>query len=179
MSRKSVSKYLSWALRHGGPELGLELEPGGWVPLDELLEAARRNGRGLSRDHVLHVVEKGEKRRFELDSRGRRIRARYGHSLPVDLELEPVEPPGELFHGTAERFVESILRDGLRPGQRRHVHLSPDRETAREVGGRHGRPVILVVRARELYRAGQAFYRPTSEVWLTTRVPPDYVESAD
>lgn len=171
----STSKFLSWALRHGADDLGLEPDAGGWVLLDDLLEAARGAGRSLSREQVRRVVEEGDKRRFQLGPHGRRIRARYGHSIPVDLGLEPVEPPEELFHGTAERFLESIRRHGLRAGNRRHVHLSPDRGTARQVGGRHGRPVILVVRARELYRAGHPFFQPTEEVWLTDCVPPGYL----
>ncbi len=168
-----VSKYLSRHLRHDPDRLGLELESGGWVDVDALLAACADRGFALSRAELDEVVARNDKRRFAFDDGGRRIRASQGHSVPVDLGLEPVQPPAELFHGTSESRVEPILRDGLRPMGRRHVHLSPDVATARRVGARHGRPAVLTVAADALAAAGHVFLRSDNGVWLTDHVPPE------
>ena len=104
-----------------------------------------------------------------------RIRANQGHSIPVDLDLEPSEPPEILWHGTAEKYVASIDRTGLRPGNRMYVHLSADEQTAEQVGRRHGRPVIYQVKSGEMYRKGFRFYRSVNGVWLTVMVPAEYL----
>jgi putative RNA 2'-phosphotransferase len=97
----------------------------------------------------------------------------------VDLELEPVAPPAELYHGTGERTVAAILREGLRKMRRHHVHLSADQETARAVGARHGRPVVLVVDAAAMRGAGHQFYRSANGVWLVEAVPAAYLRVAE
>lgn len=167
-----VSRYLSRHLRHDPGRLGLELDPGGWVAVDALLEACAARGFPLSRSELEEVVARNDKRRFALDPAGRRIRASQGHSVPVDLGLEPRVPPRVLFHGTSEGRVQAILRLGLRPMGRHHVHLSPDAATARRVGARHGGPVVLEVAAGELAAAGHVFLRSENGVWLTSHVPP-------
>ena len=158
----TASKRVSYLLRHK-----LELGPGGWVDVDELLARA-----DLPRAELEEVVARNDKQRFAFDPSGTRIRASQGHSVPVDLQLEPVTPPATLFHGTSEDRVQQILRDGLRPMRRQHVHLSPDRETARRVGARHGRPVVLEVAAGEM---SQPFYLSDNGVWLTASVPPQFL----
>lgn len=168
-----TSKYLSKHLRHQPERLGLELGPGGWVDVEVLLGALDTHGFALTRAELEEVVERNDKRRFTFDAERTRIRAAQGHSVAVDLELEAVPPPAELFHGTPRANVDAILREGLRPGTRQHVHLSPDLATARRVGRRRDpRPAILVVRAAELAAAGHAFYRADNGVWLTDAVPP-------
>ena len=167
-----VSRYLSRHLRHDPGRLGLELDPGGWVAVDALLAACAARGFPLSRSELEEVVARNDKRRFAFDAARRRIRASQGHSVPVDLGLEPQVPPDLLFHGTSEGRVKAILRLGLRPMARHHVHLSPDVATARRVGARHGRPVVLEVAAGELAAAGHVFLRSDNGVWLTGHVPP-------
>jgi putative RNA 2'-phosphotransferase len=120
-------------------------------------------------------VKACEKQRFALDDSGTKIRANQGHSTEVDLQFEPAEPPAELFHGTADRNLESILRDGLVKMARHHVHLSPDAETARKVGSRHGKPVILVADASRMRADGRTFYCSANGVWLVEAVPPQYL----
>ena len=171
-----LSKYLSKHLRHQPERLGLTLAPGGWVPVDELLAAARRNGVALTRAELEHVVAHNDKQRFGFDETGELIRARQGHSVAVDLGLEAMAPPEELFHGTGRRSAEIIERDGLRAMGRHHVHLSTDVRTARRVGGRHGRPVVYRVAARAMHAAGYAFYRSDNGVWLTDQVPAVFLE---
>lgn len=125
-----VSKYLTKHLRHRPDRLGLTLEPGGWVGVEELLAACRRAQFSLTRDELVEVVERNDKRRFSFDATGTRIRASQGHSITVDLELEPAEPPEVLYHGTGHTSVEAVLVEGLQPMGRHHVHLSADYGTA-------------------------------------------------
>ena len=170
-----VSKYLAKYLRHAPHELGLTLQPGGWVPVDDLLAAAEKHGFPISYDELVDCVETNDKQRFAFDVSGELIRANQGHSVEVDLQLEEREPPEFLYHGTVERFLPSILEEGLVRGKRHHVHLSKDVETARKVGARRGKPVILTVDAERMHRDGHKFLLSANGVWLTDAVPPGYV----
>lgn len=174
--RVRLSKYLSYLLRHHPEAAGLELEPGGWVRVADLLEGARQAGRELDRTDLQVVISQGDKPRFRLNESGDRIRANYGHSVPVHLELEPISPPKTLYHGTARRSLDSIRRRGLEARGRTMVHLAADRPTARATGGRHGRPVVLRVAAGELHRGGHPFYQPAEGIWLTPSVPPESLD---
>ncbi len=178
MNKKDMelSKFLSFVLRHRPEEIGLELGEQGWVEVDLLIEAAARSGRRFTREELDRVVATNDKQRFALSDDGRLIRASQGHSVRVDLALEPVEPPETLFHGTATRFLKSIAREGLRPGSRQHVHLSLDEKTATTVGSRHGVPAVLVIRAGSMHREGFVFYRSDNGVWLTDAVPVAYID---
>lgn len=173
--RVRISKFLSRHLRHRPDRLGLALEPGGWVAVKALLAACARNGRPISRAQLEEVVRTSDKQRFAFDADGAKIRANQGHSVEVDLQLDPTAPPPVLFHGTGEGTVPAILRDGLRKMGRHHVHLSADVDTARRVGARHGRPVVLRVDAAAMAAAGFEFYRAANGVWLVEHVPPSYL----
>lgn len=170
-----ISKFLSYVLRHRPETIGLELDESGWARVDELLTAAQRAGVSLNEEQLRQVVEQSDKKRFAFSEDGLRIRADYGHSIPVELGLQPVAPPEFLYHGTARRFVASIRRQGLRRRGRNCVHLSPDEHTAIGVGKRHGKPVILVVQARRMHGSGFTFYRSESGIWLTEGVPAEYI----
>jgi putative RNA 2'-phosphotransferase len=124
------------------------------------------------------VVAENDKQRFAFSEDGSRIRASQGHSIDVDLQLRAAEPPAVLYHGTASRFLKSILASGLRAGARHHVHLSADRETATRVGARHGFPAVLVVDAARMHADGIAFYQSDNGVWLTGDVKPSYLRRA-
>ncbi len=174
----TVSKYLSKYLRHAPQELGLTLQPGEWVPVDDLLAAARKHGFPISYDDLVECVETIDKQRFAFDVSGELIRANQGHSVEVDLQLEEREPPETLYHGTVERFLPSILGDGLIRGKWHHVHLSKDVETARKVGARRGKPVILQVDSHKMNRDGHTFLLSANGVWLTDAVPPGYLSRA-
>jgi putative RNA 2'-phosphotransferase len=170
-----LSKFLSYVLRHHPESIGLQLDTGGWARVDELLAAARQRGTALDEELLQQVVAHGDKRRFSFNADGQRIRANYGHSIPVDLGLKRIEPPEFLYHGTAKRLVEIIRRDGLHARGRNFVHLSPDEETAKQVGARHGKPVVLVVHARRMHRDGHAFHLSEGGIWLTRWVPAEYI----
>jgi putative RNA 2'-phosphotransferase len=170
-----ISKLLSFVLRHRPQAIGITLDAEGWVAVDELLAAAARHGKPLTRQELEEVVATNDKKRFTFSPDGGRIRANQGHSVEVDLGLVPVEPPELLYHGTVERFLDGIRQQGLLRGKRHHVHLSVDRETATRVGRRRGRPVVLVVEAGRMHREGKAFFRSENGVWLTEAVPPEYL----
>lgn len=172
----STSKFLSLILRHRPETIGVELDSEGWLEIDLLLRAAAQHGRKISLEHLHDVVAQNDKQRFGLSDDGLRIRANQGHSLAaVDLALEPCEPPGQLFHGTVKAFLDSIRQQGLRKRSRNHVHLSADTETARRVGMRRGKPIVLTVEALAMHAAGHQFFRSENEVWLTDRVPVEFL----
>ena len=170
-----VSKRLSRHLRHAPGDLGITLTPDGWVEVDILLAALRRNGLHLTRAQLDEVVAGNDKQRFAFDESGLRIRASQGHSVDVDLALPAAIPPDVLYHGTVSRFLDAILREGLRPMKRHAVHLSADPATARTVGARRGVPVVLTVDARAMARAGHEFQLSANGVWLTAAVPPGFL----
>lgn len=170
------SKWLSKHLRHQPERIGLKLEPGGWVKVDELLAAAARSHLALSRAQLEEVVAGNDKQRFAFDETGTKIRANQGHSVEVDLELEPLSPPPHLFHGTGAQNRDLLLREGLKKMRRHHVHLSADLETALKVGARHGKPLVFMVDAARMSGDGHLFYRSANGVWLTDEVPPSYLK---
>lgn len=168
-----VSKYLSKHLRHQPERIGIVLDENGWVPVDELMRAAAEHGFRITRAELDHVVAVNDKQRFTID--GTRIRANQGHSVEVDLDLPPAEPPAYLYHGTVASSLDTIRDEGLRAMNRHHVHLSPDRETATRVGARRGRPVVLSVHAGAMHEAGYLFHVSANGVWLTDAVPPEFL----
>ncbi|QIZ70863.1 RNA 2'-phosphotransferase [Oxynema aestuarii] len=170
-----ISKYLSYHLRHKPEKIGLSIQLGGWVGVEELLSLAEKHGFLITREELEIVVKNNNKQRFSFDESGERIRANQGHSIAIDLQLTPQIPPDLLYHGTGDRFVASILAKGLLKMSRHHVHLSGDRETARQVGMRHGKPVIFSIDSAQMYRNSYQFYRSENGVWLVDAVPPIYL----
>lgn len=168
MTDLQLSRRLSYLLRHAPHEAGVALEPGGWVPLEPLLKHL-----GVTREAVERTVADSDKRRFSLS--GDRIRAHQGHSVPVDLELISSAPPELLYHGTHSGALDAIRREGLRAMERHHVHLSSDLDTARRVGARRGRAVVLRVQAGQMHAAGSVFFRSENGVWLVDSVSPEFL----
>ena len=171
----ATSKYLSFILRHKPEDIALTLNEQGWADIDELI-AKSAPTRQLTPELIKTVVGTSDKQRFKLSDDGKQIRANQGHSIDVDLNLAPSLPPAILYHGTAYRFVKSILAQGLKPMQRLHVHLSCDVKTAKSVGRRYGQPVILTINAKAMYQNGFDFYQADNGVWLTSIVPAQYLQ---
>jgi putative RNA 2'-phosphotransferase len=161
-----LSKRLSYVLRHAPDSAGLTLDDAGWVDVEELLTALE-----MTRPQLEAAVAGNDKQRFAFDPTGTRIRASQGHSVAVDLGYTAESPPDVLFHGTVERFLPSILEQGLRPGNRHAVHLSADVATATRVGARRGRPVVLRVDAAAMAAEGAVFTCSANGVWLVDAVP--------
>ncbi|MGL5061593.1 MAG: RNA 2'-phosphotransferase [Microcoleus sp.] len=171
-----ISKYLSKHLRHEPDRIGIQLAPGGWVSVSELLDACQQNNFTIHLAELKQVVAENDKQRFSFDETGTLIRANQGHSIEIDLQLEPTVPPDILYHGTGRGAIESILKEGIKKMSRHHVHLSIDIPTARKVGARHGIPAILTVSAAEMHAAGHTFYCSDNGVWLVDFVPPNYLK---
>lgn len=173
--RKSISKKLSLILRHR-PEIAfLTLQTGGWVRIEDLLSGLTKTGSRITRDELEEVVETNGKKRFTISECGTLIRAAQGHSVKTEIGMAPQKPPGILFHGTSHKALPFIIKEGLKPMNRQHVHLSLDTETARTVGQRHGKPVILSLNCQSLSEGGQEFFCADNGVWLTGPVSPDYL----
>jgi len=174
-----ISKYLSKHLRHQPDAIGIQLAAGGWVNVDKLLAACANNQFPITRQELDEVVATSDKKRFSFDATGTLIRANQGHSVEIDLQLEPVVPPNVLYHGTREKAVESIMQTGLVKMRRHHVHLSQDIATAKTVGARHGKPVVFVVDAGIMHQDGYKFYCSDNGVWLVDAVPPEYLQKIE
>lgn len=174
-----TSKFLSYVLRHAPESIGLTLDRDGWADIDALIAAANAHGNALDADLIGAVVSSSDKQRFGLSADGLRIRAVQGHSTAsVALAHVAKTPPTLLYHGTATRFLDAILREGLRPGQRHHVHLSADPQTAMQVGARYGTPVLLIVQAGQMHDQGLQFFEADNGVWLIDAVPVAFVTQA-
>ncbi len=165
-----ISKYLSYLLRHKPDAIGLNMDKNGWVLVDELI---KKSEMPLSKELIVKIVKNSDKQRFEL--RNGKIRANQGHSIDVDVELVIKKPPKILYHGTATRFLENILKEGLLPQSRQFVHLSKDKQTAIKVGQRHGKATVLEIRAFDMFENGYEFYLSKNGVWLTKFVPIEYI----
>lgn len=170
-----TSKFLSLVLRHNPQKIGLTLDPSGWVSVETLLAALAKHGHPLTRPQLEEIVSTNEKKRFAFNEDKTQIRASQGHSIPVELGYQAQPPPPLLYHGTATRFEGSIRKQGILKGDRHHVHLSADKETATKVGQRHGQPVVLTIDAPAMVSQGHVFLKSENGVWLTDHVPPQFL----
>lgn len=175
-SHTRISKFLSLVLRHKPEIIDLNLDPQGWAEVNSLIEKLNQHGLMITRKILEEVVTTNPKKRFALNEDQTKIRANQGHSIQIDHGFKPIQPPRFLYHGTATRFLENILETGIQKRNRHHVHLSIDLPTATNVGQRHGKPIILIVRALDMHQAGFEFYLSENQVWLTEEVPVGYIE---
>ncbi|WP_299891578.1 RNA 2'-phosphotransferase [uncultured Lacinutrix sp.] len=177
---KRVSKFLSLILRHNPQKINLELDENGWANVEELLEKSNKNNTRFSMETLEEVVETNDKKRFTFNDDKTKIRANQGHSIKtIDLELKPIKPPTFLYHGTVGKFMKSIRAEGLQKMSRQHVHLSSDLETATKVGSRRGQAIILSIRTKDMHNKGYTFYKSKNDVWLTDKVPPEFIDFKD
>ena len=172
---KDTSKYISLILRHKPETIGITLDEHGWANVDELIAGVNKT-HPLNMEALERIVAEDDKQRYSFNEDKTLIRANQGHSIPVDVELEELEPPEILYHGTGEKYTSSIDVQGLIPKSRLYVHLSSDEETAHKVGMRHGKPVIYLVKSGDMYKSGIKFFRSVNGVWLTKEVPVKYLE---
>ena len=171
---KQQSKFLSFVLRHNPASAGIVLDREGWALVSDILKVLSDKYGPFHFQQLQQLVDESDKKRFAFNSTGTKIRANQGHSIPVDLGLEPVVPPPVLYHGTKSQFLDSIFVEGLKPGSRQHVHLSSDIETALIVANRRsGENIILSVDTTELTR--HPFYLSANGVWLTDHIPPQHL----
>lgn len=167
-----ISKLLSYILRHQPEAIGITLDNDGWIDINILITHANQHGESLTKELIEEVVKTSDKKRFTISEDGLKIRAAQGHSTQ-QVKISYIEqiPPDFLYHGTATRFINSIKKQGLIAGNRHYVHLSIDEQTANKVGKRHGKPIVLKVRALQMHQQGFKFYLADNGVWLTNAVP--------
>ncbi|MBO9199316.1 MULTISPECIES: RNA 2'-phosphotransferase [Niastella] len=172
---KHISKFLSLVLRHEPAQIGLALDEEGWADVAELMEKMNKKGPRIDFATLEIVVETNDKKRFAFNEDKTRIRASQGHTIEVDLNLPPQVPPTVLYHGTADKNLPIIKEKGLVRMERQHLHLSAEVSTAKNVGGRHGKPVVLVIQALAMHEKGYVFYLSANGVWLTDHVPAAFI----
>lgn len=175
MSLVNLSRYMSLILRHKPEVIGITLDEHGWADVEELIAGIARNN-SFDMEVLEEIVRTDNKQRYSFNEDKTLIRANQGHSIPVDVELEKVVPPQYLWHGTGEKYMHSIDETGLNPRTRLYVHLSGDKDTATNVGKRHGKPVLYLVKSGDMEKEGYEFYRSKNGVWLTKEVPIQFLE---
>ena len=174
-----LSKLMSLALRHNPGAFNLTLDENGWVALEAIVTSitVRPKWHWVQTEHVRHVVDVSDKKRFEIQ--GDNIRARYGHSRAARPTYQPVEPPATLYHGTPRRNLDRIRREGLQAMKRQYVHLSTTWEMAVTVGRRRDtQPALLRIRADEAHAAGIVFGTPSGredDIYLVEAIPPEFI----
>ncbi len=174
MSEQDVSKFIALILRHKPEAIGISLDEHGWANVNDLIEGISK-AYPLSLEQLENIVSTDNKQRYSFNEDHTLIRANQGHSVPVDVELPKKDPPPVLYHGTGEKYVSSIMQNGLIPKSRLYVHLSADIQTAEIVGKRHGRPVVFVVDSKSMNSDGYDFFLSVNGVWLTKTVPVRYL----
>lgn len=166
----NVSKFLSYVLRHKPESIGLTLDENGWASIEEIVAKSE-----FTREQIILAINHNEKQRFLIDHTTDRVRANQGHTISVDLQLKKAIPPPILYHGTVEKYLASIKKEGLKPMTRQHVHLSATIETATMVASRRGKPIILIINTRKLVKNKHPFYLSENGVWLTEFIPPESI----
>ena len=161
------SKRLAYLLRHSKLP-----NHKGWIKVDVV-----QNELGVLLLDIQKIVYEDTKGRFEFSEDKSSVRALYGHSIDVNLGLEPTTPPPVLYHGTAEKYIDSIVKEGIRPRKRNFVHLSETMDMAKQVGTRHGSPVVLSIDIEAMIRAGYKFYKAQNGIWLTGDIPPIFLKA--
>lgn len=169
---KDLSKYIAFLLRHHPEEKNLKMDNQGFIKVNDLIKAIN-----CTKEELIEIVETDNKKRYEFNIEGTKIRAVQGHSIKgLDIGLTELEPPKILYHGTATRFIDSIKKSGLKPQTRHHVHLSLTKDIATLVGKRHGKLIILTIDSNKMFNDGYKFYISKNNVWLTDEVPVKYIK---
>ena len=150
MNLIKVSKYLSLILRHKPEAAGITLDKNGWANVKDLIKGVNKTYK-LDMATLEELVATDDKKRYSFNEDKTKIRANQGHSIDVDVELEEAVPPEYLWHGTGEKYVQSIRETGLIPKSRLHVHMSDSYGTAILVGKRHGKPMVFCVKSGQMY----------------------------
>ena len=175
-SDKEISKFMSLVLRHQPEKINIILDKNGWTDVAIFLSQMNTKGFSVDMKKLEEIISINEKQRFALNDTKDKIRANQGHSVEIDLGLSPTEPPQILYHGTSQNAISSIKEQGITKQNRQHVHLSAQMETAINVGSRHGKVVVLTVRALEMHQNGEIFYISDNGVWLTDMIETKYID---
>jgi putative RNA 2'-phosphotransferase len=176
----SISRMMAGTLRHFPERFELAMDDHGWVSLFDMVDAfrdTRDDLHWLRPRHVQAIVESDEKGRYEIDDE--MIRATYAHSVDIDLDLPTNNIPDKLYYPASSDESEGLLSGGIRPGDRKYVHLSKTYKNAFEAGsGRNDAPVIIEIDVRAAEADGLKVMHAASTVYLTEEVPSKYVRMA-
>lgn len=177
-SNKKISRFLCVLLRHDPSAGGITVNEHGWANAEELIACVAKK-RAFTRADLEKIVRTDDKGRYSFSADGKYIRANHGHTIKVDLELDPSDPPEYLWHGTGDRHVKDIDQKGLLKMARQYVHMTTSIDMAMSVGARHGRPVLYRVHSGAMARDGYVFRESASHIWLTDHVPVGYLEKME
>lgn len=172
---EELGKFISLILRHNPKTINITLDEHGWANVDDLITGINRTGKHIDYNSLERIVNENNKQRYSFSNDKTKIRANQGHSIKVDIELEEKISPQYLYHGTAIRFIDSIMDIGIQKQSRQHVHLSADFSTAYSVGKRHGQPIVIKINSGVMFEDGYKFYLSKNMVWLTDFVPAKYI----
>ena len=172
----TLGKFISLILRHKPGTIGITLDSEGWADVDALINGINAAGHSIDTETLERIVAENNKKRYTLSPDKKRIRANQGHSIEVNVDMEIRTPPEKLYHGTADRFLDSIKAEGIKKMSRQYVHLSQDIPTALNVGRRHGKPVVLVIDAAKMAEDGFVFRISANGVWQSEDIPWKYVK---
>ena len=176
MSGNETSKFIALILRHKPESIGITLDEHGWANVGELIAGIAKT-QPFDMEMLEEIVRTDNKQRYSFNEDKTLIRANQGHSILVDVELPEKLPPAILYHGTGTKYTASINEQGLIPKSRLYVHLSQDYETAVKVGQRHGKPFVYQVDAGRMSADGYKFFLSVNGVWLTKKVPVEYLSN--
>lgn len=174
-----ISKFMSLVLRHKPEEIGLKFDEYGYLNTSDLINGMNEKGYKITIADIYRIVIEDDKQRYSFNTDETKIKANQGHSVEVNLKLDAVVPPSQLYHGTSTRFENSICDNGIKKQSRQYVHLSADIETAIKVGKRHGEPVIFVIDSQRMFHDGYKFYLSENKVWLIDYVPTKYFRAME
>lgn len=171
-----ASRFLAYILRHNPDDIRVIMSLGGWVNIRALIAATKDHKVSFTEDLIKKILETDVKR-YAVSADGSMIRAKYGHSVPINLPYEGSTPPDVLYHGTSVDALKSIMdTEGLTPQTRRCVHLSEDYHTADTTGARHGSSVVLKVFAKLMNETrGTEFLNCGEGTWLVSEVPVEFI----
>lgn len=174
----SLGKFISLILRHKPETIGITLDEHGYASVLELIDGINKSGHKIDFETLSRIVRENNKNRYSFNEDKTKIRANQGHSINVDVELKEVIPPKTLYHGSAERFLESIKEKGILKMSRQYVHLSKDKKTAVNVGSRHGKPIVLEIDTVSMIKDGYKFFLSENGVYLCDDIKYKYVKKS-
>jgi putative RNA 2'-phosphotransferase len=174
---EQLGRMMAGILRHFPDRFELTMDSHGWVPLIPLVDAvrARRNQfHWLKPHHIIALAATDQKGRYQCDND--KVRATYGHSLDIDLDLPTDNIPAELFYPATEEELPILLETGLKPSDRKQVHLSLTPENALTAGShRTEKPVILRIDAKKAIKKGVEIMRAGPTVFITKEIPAPFL----
>jgi len=153
----------------------------GWIDVKDIIRQFKKGGKRyhwLRPHHFTAIAETDPKGRYEV--RGNTIRATYGHTVEIELDLPTDNIPDALYFPCDPKQTENLLEVGISPSGRAHVHLSATIRNAAEAGHVHfALPTILEVDTAQMYAAGETIWHAGITVYLTENVPPQYLSVVD